>query len=172
MLKNFIAFILKYIDPKKPMGVKLFNAIAQLVVTPTVEVVAFREQNGQVQVFLTQRSLSEKSYPGFWHLPGTVIRPGETLKASLERMANAECKVGILNYKVVGLINNLKEPRGHFIAPIILVNFVTEPITGKWVSVSSLDASVIDFHKNLIIPLALECYQKQNFVKVVENVTK
>lgn len=170
-MKFLIAFLLKFINPHKPLGEKLFNAIAKVVVTPTLEAVSFKGNGEEIEVFLTQRSKSDASYPGLWHVPGTVIRPLETFKDSLNRMAKSECGVEVSSFEIIGFVNNPHEPRGHFVSPVTLVKFNKEPKGGSWVKVSLLDNSVIDFHKNLVIPMALDYYKKQDktAVKFVEN---
>lgn len=170
-MKWLLAKLLKTINPKKPLGTKLFNAVARLTVTPTLEAVILREGGGGVEVLLVQRSPNDASFPNMWHVPGTVIRPGETFEASLKRMAESELGAQIESYEMVGLTNNLVEPRGHFISPIMLVKLKQEPKIGKWLNVKNLDETVIDFHKNLIIPTVLEYYLSptKTPVKVFQN---
>jgi ADP-ribose pyrophosphatase YjhB (NUDIX family) len=104
-----------------------------------LEVVVLKDNGGELEVLLTQRTVNDSSFPNMWHVPGTVIRPGETLDVSLKRLAQTELGVEIESYEIAGLINNLKEPRGHFISPILLVKLRQSPKVGKWQNVKNLD---------------------------------
>ena len=57
------------IDPRKPYGTTLFNAIARLTVSPAVETVCLRlnQTTKEVEVYLVQRARDDTAYPGEWH---------------------------------------------------------------------------------------------------------
>jgi ADP-ribose pyrophosphatase YjhB (NUDIX family) len=153
MIKQLAVFFLGFVDRDKPLGTVLFNAIARIHVTCALETMAFRgnSETGREQIYLTKRSSDEKSYPRFWHLPGTVQRPCETVEQSFKRLAEKEYNLPLLSWKCVGIFNNLREPRGHFFTVVFHVAVGEERGNGRWFNVDDLPEDMIDFHKNRLL---------------------
>lgn len=77
-----------------------------------VDAVIFNDNN---EVLLVKRAT--EPFEGFWHLPGVIIRKGESLALALKRVIALE--VGLKKFKVikqVGIFDDpQRDPRGHFI---------------------------------------------------------
>jgi hypothetical protein len=66
------------LEPGK-LPLDIFNQIARLTVTPVVEIVPFyREQDGQLKVFLLQRSDDDPLWAGMYHVPGGAVIATDT----------------------------------------------------------------------------------------------
>lgn len=154
MVKKLITYLLAYVDPKKPFGFKLFNALARVTVTTSCEAVIFRvNAEGKTEVLLTQRTSGE-IYAGKLHCPGSVMRPGEDLSHVFERISKNEIGTRITKYTFKGVISNRREKRGHFMQLIFHVELEGEPVKGKWYGLESLPENIIDFHRSHTIPMA------------------
>ncbi len=54
---------------------ELFIQVARLVTTPTVDFAPVRKtEQGEVEIFLTQREPDDLYWPNEWHVPGGVLR--------------------------------------------------------------------------------------------------
>ncbi len=70
---------------------RLFEAVARLVVTPTLVVVPLFRRDGHVRVILTRRAADDRHYAGLLHPPGTVLlATDESLDAVFARLFAAE----------------------------------------------------------------------------------
>ncbi len=144
------------IDPTKPYGVDLFNAIARVSISVAVELVALRNNAGTVEVLLTQRGPNE-AYAYMWHCPGSVIRPGESEAQVFARLAQREFGAPVTVGEFVGYDNCPPEERGHF----ILLIFLCTPDNGSrgtWFSVDNLPETVVKNHKEVVIPKAVAAF--------------
>ncbi len=161
-----LALELKKIDPNEPLGLELFEAVARLSVTVSFEGVLFRENDGQLEIFLTRRSASDTAYPGDWHCPGTVFRP-HTPNVPYNPESDAATRLAVkefgvhkfASYKFVGEIF-INEERGVFNPRVYLVRIedpiVTIPGESGWFSVGKLPRDMVAPHRDLIIPIALK----------------
>lgn len=73
----------------------LFNQIARLGVLVFIELIALRENNGQIEVLLTKRSDQDTFWPNQYHHPGTVLRPNDidhSLASAFDRLYKDEFK--------------------------------------------------------------------------------
>lgn len=66
----------------------------------TVDVVIFHHN----LFILTKRAISP--YKGLWHLPGGIIRKGETLESAVKRVVKKELNVDIDIKKFIGVYEN------------------------------------------------------------------
>ena len=161
-IKNLTVLLLKKIaesyDPKKGMGVELFNAIAKLKVTMTPEAVCLRHnsQNDKIEIYLVLRSLTDTAYPGQWHLPGSAMRPGEEIDDVFLRLEKNEIGIRVLSKKFVFHSNNPTEQRGHFFSLIFLCMLDSGDGYGKWFCVDDLPENTLMRHRSVIIPVALK----------------
>lgn len=77
--------------------------------------------NNKQEVVLVKRS--SQPFQGYWHLPGGIVRKGETLDRALRRVILTE--VGIKEFKIIkqlGVFDDpQRDPRGHFITMVFIV---------------------------------------------------
>lgn len=60
--------------PRGFLPLEVFNSIAELVATPTIDVAPLRERDGRLEVFMLPRPDDDPYWAGQWHMPGTVLR--------------------------------------------------------------------------------------------------
>ncbi len=150
--------LLRKIDPKKPYGTKLFNALARLTVSVGVEAVCVRTQGTETQVYMTRRSANDTAYPGQWHCPGSIIRPGEEISYVFSRLGEKEFGSKLSSWRFVANINNIQEKRGHFLSLVYLCQMAEDKQKGKWFSKNFLPENTVAFHSQRIIPAALKAF--------------
>ncbi len=153
------------IDPRKPYGTTLFNAIARLTVSPAVETVCLRlnQTTKEVEVYLVQRARDDTAYPGEWHCPGSVLRPGEDFKDAFGRLAKCEFGGIILSMQFVANANVPTESRGHFLSLVYLcVLDDTDGLRGKWFPINQLPDKTVEHHRHRIIPVAVGAFVAEN----------
>lgn len=147
---------------QKSLGKRLFEAVARLSVSVAFEAVCLRKnkQTSQIEVFMLQRDLRD-SYPGQWHIPGSVFRPGEQPKDVARRLATKEFRTEITsNFKSEGMVF-YQEPRGWFLSLVYLVKCKRMPIKhGRWWSVNDLPKNIVPHHLNYVIPVAVKVFKK------------
>ncbi|MEK7540238.1 MAG: hypothetical protein AAB558_03250 [Patescibacteria group bacterium] len=156
---KFLVAELLNIIPQGTYGTKLFNALARLTVTTAVEACCFRQTETGPEVLLRQRGPQE-TYPGQFHCPGSVYRPGESDADLFARLQRTEAMTDIRNPRLVGHNNHLTEERGHFVALIFLVDAEAGPGT-RWYSVMDLPEPILEQHRTKVIPTALEAFHRE-----------
>ncbi len=148
------------IHPGNSLDKRLFEAIAKLGISVALEAVLFRTKGEKVEVFMTKRGKDE-SFPGEWHCPGSVFRPGEFPHNVLARLAKQEFKTKVVLESDCVADVFVKEMRGWFLSRVYLVKVVGKPTSkGKWFSVTKLPKDTVAHHKNFVIPKALKEYKK------------
>jgi len=163
MLKLFLAKLLKLINPKKPLGGILFNAIARVSVTTACEAVILRKNElGETEVFLTKRE-NHEAYAGQEHCPGSVVRPYENIEHVFERIGKNEIGARITKRIFMGVISNKIEKRGHFLQLIFKAELSNEPQYGRWYTIENLPSNIISFHKTHTIPIAMGVYKGEGY---------
>ncbi|MEK7665087.1 MAG: NUDIX domain-containing protein [Patescibacteria group bacterium] len=167
---------LKKIDPLQPYGTEFFNALAKLTVSVAVEAVCLRLQRYlpeidattlmEIQVYLVQRSPDDTAYPGEWHCPGSIMRPGESFEDVLRRLSEKEFGANLVSTRFVANINPSKlepEVRGTFLSVVYLCVFEEkEGLRGKWFPVNNLPEKTVKCHRERIIPCALGAFLADN----------
>jgi len=147
-------------DAEKYMPPELYNALARLTTTTSLETIALREIGGHLKVYLTKRR-PDDVYSNSWHVPGTVLRVRESFEDALQRLSESEYGTKIISYNFIGMTNNRYEARGHFVSPVFLVALSAEPKpNGEWVECQPLRADSEDFkiiwhHREYLIPMAV-----------------
>ena len=148
---------------QKPLGSRLFEAIARLSVNVAFEAVCLRRnpKTKAVEVFLLKRGAHE-SFPGQWHVPGSVFRPGEKPKDVIRRLSLPR-EFGtpvISDFKCHGAIF-IPEARGWFLSLVYLVKCKGKPNSeGRWFNVKNLSKNVIPHHRKDVIPAAVSAFLK------------
>ena len=148
---------------QKPLGSRLFEAIARLSVNVAFEAVCLRhnKKTKAVEVFLLKRGPQE-SFPGQWHVPGSVFRPGEQPKDVIRRLnLPREFATPITSdFKCHGTVF-IPDARGWFLSLVYLVKCKKTPNPqGRWFNVKSLPKSVIPHHRKEVIPVAVKAFKK------------
>jgi ADP-ribose pyrophosphatase YjhB (NUDIX family) len=153
---------LEFINPTQPFGTKLFDSIARVSITVAIETVPIRRcSDGKLEIFLRRRKMDDTAYPGEWHTPGSAMRPGETVQDVLTRL-QGEFGTGVKVFDFVGNLNNHDEERGHFFTPVYLVELDGEgrqDETHGWYPVNNVPQPVVEHHKNLLFPMAIEAFK-------------
>ncbi len=159
--KTLLAGLLRLINPHKPLGTKLFDAIARVSVSVAFEAVALRRnrQTGETEVFLIQRPENDSAYPGQWHVPGSVLHPSENDEHVLKRLSRREFGVPIIKSKFVAMVSTPGEVRGHFLSLVYRVELDGDPKNGNWFPVNKLPKQTVETHKKYIIPLAARAHK-------------
>ena len=123
--KNATASLLRQIDPQKAYGPTLYDSLARLTWSLAFEAVALRRKNDKVEIYLRQRAADDTAYPGEWHAPGSVRRPGESWRKVADRLTN-EFGTSINSFREVGRVDS-DEARGSFESAIFLVWLAGHP---------------------------------------------
>ena len=163
--------LLEQVDPTKPYGTKLFNALCRLTVNVAIEAVCIRETFDTLraktwtEVYLVQRSLDDTAYRGQWHCPGSVMRPGESVEDIMNRLSQKEFGTKLTSCKFVANFNYPQEERGHSFSLIYLCQLeVREKMQGKWFSLpwDIHSPTVVQHHRQHIIPIAVQEFFKKS----------
>lgn len=146
----------------QPLGQKLFEAIAALSVNISFEAVCLRknQDTGAIEVFMLQRK-PDQTFPGQWHVPGSIFRPGEYPADVAQRLAKLEFKTSLA--KNFSYITDyfVPEKRGWFLTKVYLVQLKGTPNTeGHWWPVDHLPKKIVPVHKKKIIPAAVAAFLK------------
>lgn len=168
--REMAAAALEQIPRGAAFGTRLFNAVTQLSVGTAFEAVALRDNGEVIEVFMTQRALTETAYPGEWHCPGSYQRADEGPAEVFARLAKAKEFAGpIGNWRLVGLFINRTEERGTTNSVVFLVDI--EPgDSGKWWPIDQLPQNTVCHHRDTIIPMALRYFTGQaRESQLVEN---
>ena len=152
---------LSKIDPWKPYGADLFNAIARVSISVAVEAIGIRRnvQTGELEVRLMQRPQNAPAYAGMWHFPGSFIRPGESEENVLKRLEKGEFKAPVRLISRIGWDNNPHEERGHVMHLLYLVE-VDDLSDNKWFPIGNLPEPMVDHHRQVLIPVAVKAFKR------------
>lgn len=149
------------IDPSKPLGTDLFNAIARVSISVAVEAIGISRnpETGELKVRLMQRSLTDSAYPGMWHFPGSFMRPGESEEDVLKRLEKGEFKAPIRSVSFIGRDNNPHEERGHVVHLLHLVE-VEDMSSEKWFSIDNLPEPMVEHHRQVLVPVGIKAFEE------------
>lgn len=154
--------MLAEINPRQPYGTELFDALARVTISVSVEAVCFRRGGSKdVSVFLKRRSCNDTAYPGEWHVPGSIFRPGEEPEDVLDRLAKREFGCPVEFVQFVANVNHTQEARGHCLSTVYLCRANSIQFQGMdagWFSVNELPEKTVECHRHRIIPAALGAY--------------
>lgn len=161
--KAAAAAALREIDPRRPFGTELFDAVMRVSPQVAFEAVCLRRgHRRRIEVLLTQRAPDDTAYPSHWHAPGTFLRPYESFGDCVARLAKKEGVV-ITNHTFVDAWNNPGEVRGHSVHLIHWCH-VDDDAMGQWFPWEDIRAGrvatpMVDFHRDLVIPRAIEAFK-------------
>jgi len=160
-----VAELLGRIDPTKPAGTALCDAIMRLWPTPAFEAMAFRlNTNNGIEIYLRRRAMDDTAYPGEWHAPGSLYRHGEQDRDVANRL---EKEFGVPIKKSFKFVSKeiTSEARGSVHSMIFLVQLDGNPRIDdrhNWFPVNSLPEVTVDIHRELLIPTALMVYRHRH----------
>lgn len=106
--------------------------------------------DGYPQVLLTKRPPTDPDFPNAWHHPGGYLGSNEFVREAIERILQKEIKVGLKNYRAVGLVNWPRLARDHEFSGLYVCE-PTEPPTltpGKtqWFDFNNLPEGLLHHH--------------------------
>ena len=166
--KEVVAGLLTRVDPYKGLGTPLYMAVCGHSWNVYLESVALRRTSriGVVEVFMTKRDESDPDWQGYWHVPGTALRYGDTEESAWARLAR-EYGVPILSRTHVGdagigWFKKGDTGRGPGISLIHVTKLEGEPMLNErrgWFNVNDLPDPTVPLHINPIIPRAVSAYQ-------------
>jgi ADP-ribose pyrophosphatase YjhB (NUDIX family) len=146
---------------QKPLGSRLFEAIARLSVSVAFEAVYLRKntKSKNIEVFMLKRGAHE-SFPGQWHVPGAVFRPGEQPKDVARRLSVREFGTAIVSdFKCQGTFF-IPDSRGWFLSLVYLVTCKKTPTPqGQWWPVKKLPKNTVPHHFKYVIPAAVQAFK-------------
>ncbi|MFA5061832.1 MAG: hypothetical protein WC526_01655 [Patescibacteria group bacterium] len=161
--REFAADVLNGLDPYKPYGTNLYNAIARLSWNMFFEGVALRvnPSTTKIEIYLRKRAADEV-YPLEWHAPGSAFRPGETERDVANRLER-EFGTPIISFRYIGEYVDWKkgEIRGSGVSRIYLVHCDGSPREDErhdWYPVDQLPENTVEPHRTGIIPKAIKAY--------------
>lgn len=164
LFKHAVANVLNGVDPSKPYGTVLFDAIARLSVSVAIEAFALRRgEDGILRVFLRRRAMDDTAYPGEWHAPGSIMRSRETVQDVLDRL-RGEFGDAVVEHTFVTNCNWSTEKRGHVLSIIYIVELAGDgrlDDTHGWFDVNALPAPMVDSHRDNMLPMAIEAFEEQ-----------
>lgn len=161
LIKKILVWLLGLVNPRQPYGTALFNALARLMPIDGLEAVCLRRAlNDDIEVYLVQRALDDKDYPGQpWHCPGSILRTGETFENVFTRLEVMEFGCRLLTKRQVVALNNPEEPRGHAVSLVHLCTMEDGMVGhGRWFPVDALPEPTIPWHRDQVIPTALAAF--------------
>ena len=129
---------------------RLFDQITRLHVTATVVCVPLKQTAEGPQVLLIQRGSGahDPVWPGYWHLPGGMIRPTDTpgsYRDVFERILQGEMKgVPLAGEPVFVQTTFADTRRGRELAQIYYVLLEGEPTVGAFFPVDKLPEPIIE----------------------------
>jgi hypothetical protein len=144
---------IKFIDGKIPLDA--FYAFCESFISPVIDVIPYKLTSNGVEILLIYRK--DKYYDGF-HLPGSVITPGqtsvETLNSVIKNEIGPNTETG--NIKFIKVIDTMKgfgvdlDSRGQNLKLLYGCEIKGNVLNGEWFSENSLPENIIPEHKNLV----------------------
>lgn len=138
-----------------------FIQLARLTVTPTLELVPLRTNNGHVEVLLIPRANDDKFWPGELHVPGTIIRSTDRdphFAEAFDRLFKNELKSPTASQPtfVTSMVNQTK--RGTECIQVFYTEISGEPPVGTFYDVNQLPTNLLASQRGFIGE-AIEHYQ-------------
>ncbi len=134
-----------------PSPYGIFDKLLSKIVPASQELVLLRDK----KIFLTYRD--DKWWKG-WHLPGSNIKPRESLLQTCQRIADNEIPgIEIKNAELISTVSAIHNPRFHNMVIIVKADFDGEPTGGEWFS--SFPPDFLDVQR-CYIPFLLQFFQE------------
>lgn len=156
--RTLVALLTKLREHGWPIPQDAFYALCESFITAPVELALMRDGEGEDELFLTHR---EDAYFKGWHLPGSIMRPGERAEDALARMVKDEvgdvgdAPVLFRTYDRMMGSGEGASPRGQEVARVFrarlgIKDSIREHEGARFVPLSEAEAMVIPLHKPLI----------------------
>ena len=148
-----------------PLSRDLFNAWCGSFVVPCVEIALLRNGEKGREIFLIYRH--DEFFKG-WHIPGSVIQPGQTIAVMLKKVADNELQHAQLRPQFLSWFEHMKgnapneSARGHVIS-LVFVSEVPESLIEseieKFFPLTDVPGDLLPEHISVIekIKVATEC---------------
>ncbi len=139
-----------------PLG--YFYLLSRLVPMPAVELVVYRMQEGEPEVLLTKRSADDPHWPNLWHLPGTILRNGDSMEKVWKRLSgevSVSALPGTPEPKTFELSNN-ERGWGSHTYHILRVDASWVLGEGRFFPLEHLPEETVLHHKEHLAHLALQ----------------
>ena len=164
--RQLLAAMLNRLNPAKPLGTELYQAVAKHSWNVYWESVAFRHNHktGELEVFLIKRGDNDPDWQGYWHVPGTTLRPGDSSEDPKARIAKEYGTPVILeDVGCTGFGWHMMDvrSRGAGISFVFLTSLDEEPQIDEsrgWFSVNNLPHPTVPAHVSEVIPHALAAF--------------
>ncbi len=139
-----------------PLPREVFEAFCFNFITVAVEIALFREKNDTQEVFLTYRE--DPLFSG-WHIPGSVIRPNESITETVQRVQDEEFAMEISAPVFHSWHERMKgekvgdSVRGHeygFLYTSELVGEARETETEKFFPVNAIPKDLLRVHTRIV----------------------
>lgn len=161
-LNNDLVSSLAALKPGK-LPLEIFNQVARLTVTPVVEIVPFyRDEGGELKVFLLQRGENDILWAGMYHVPGGIVlatdAPG-SFSDALQRILDS--KLASYQPTTPKLIDTqlCKVSRGTEVAIVYMVLLLTVPDETLLFDPENLPSNLIEGQAEFV-QAALEQFEK------------
>ncbi|MDO8583994.1 MAG: hypothetical protein Q7R83_02325 [bacterium] len=157
--RQLIALLLRR-QPGRQLGTALHTAIMRLVTSVAIEVVALRCVRDRTEILLRRCEQDAPSYPGQWHLPGTMMRIGEREDDALRRLEAQESIGRVIRFRLVSPAFWMEE-RGWVCSLILLVELDGQSSLGaqnQWFAVDALPEPLVPEHRDVFIPMAHDAF--------------
>ncbi|MFA6547721.1 MAG: hypothetical protein WCT11_02105 [Candidatus Magasanikbacteria bacterium] len=168
--REFVAEVLRRVDPTRPLGTELYKAVARSSWNVYWESVSlrFNDDSGKVEVFMIKRDDSDPDWSGYWHVPGTALRPSDdenTPKFRLSREYGVPVSIVRVGDAGFGWYKIGDEGRGAGISFVFLTDLERAPEvsdTRGWFPVDDLPDPTVPAHVERIIPLAVTKFRARH----------
>ncbi|MDO8482548.1 MAG: NUDIX domain-containing protein [bacterium] len=145
---------------KFPLPPPAFDGWVENLPHVALELAVVRQNENGWHVFMAQREHDDKFWPNEWHMPGTIIREGETTRKAYRRLLQSEMFSGGAGFgklQFVDVRDLLKGEgrnrcrRGHELAHLYTVSYAGESLKGgDFFPISKLPGETSPHHHTLI----------------------
>lgn len=153
--------------PKGFLPKDIFEALAEKIVIPTVNLAMLRNNNGRIEVFLMQRPQDDPYWPGQWHITGTVLLSTDedgSYNSAFHRLFGGEAEGKLAPIGEPRYVNTKFESgaRGQEIDQrhYVEVEALSDDLPGQFFPVDELPEGVIEEHGSVAVPEIVAAYLK------------
>lgn len=157
---------LRLLANKTRLPEPIFDGVLAVIPGTSMEVVPiYKDDKGELHVFLTKRSENDRFWPGEYHCPGSMVLNSDVVLGGTDhvwkRLKAKEFERQDLGSPVFASPALLETKRGQEVALIYYVDIPEDLKNGRYFLVNNLPENLIDHHK-LIIGTAVDFYKKAN----------
>lgn len=137
-----------------PVSHEVFNTLCGTIITNPIELAVLRQTENETDVLMIERH--DKFFDG-WHIPGTVVCPGDTEESALKRLIEKEVGATVSRPRFIDRMHFPKgtgegeNPRGQEISLLFVCEIGGEyKGPGKFFPVGNIPETTLTSHKVLI----------------------